>query len=277
MADYIRVEFEFLSAEQREILIALLSGIDYEGFEEQGDLLKAYIPSEAFDQQTLHSIATTFDSPFSIFKVSDTNWNQFWESNFQTVVVNHSIHHLPWVGIRADFHEALKQVEYEIVITPKMSFGTGHHPTTFMMLSMMSEINFADKTVLDFGTGTGILAMLSEKLGASRVVAIDNDDQSIENANENFRSNGCSKIDLRKASDARGSSKFHIILANIVRSVILDNLSIFTKRLIPNGVILLSGLLQEDEELILESSIKNNLKMNEKIERQGWICLLLTQ
>ena len=108
-----------------------------------------------------------------------------------------------------------------------MSFGTGHHATTSMMIQMMSELDFSGKTVLDFGTGTGILAILAEKLGASNIIAIDNDDQSIKNADENFDSNNCSKIQLLKASTANVDIKFDIILANIIKGVILDNLTAF--------------------------------------------------
>ena len=118
-------------------------------------------------------------------------------------IIHDSIHNDPWVAIRADFHESIKNAQYEIIITPKMSFGTGHHATTSMMIKMMSELEFTEKTVLDFGTGTGILAILSEKLGASEIIAIDNDDHSIVNASENLEANNCSRIQLIKASSVR--------------------------------------------------------------------------
>jgi ribosomal protein L11 methyltransferase len=277
VSDYIKVEFEFLSLEQKEILIALLSEMNYEGFEEEGDLLKAYISSNHFDQGGLKTIADNYNLSFSIAEVENKNWNQLWESDFQPVIVNHSTHNTQWVGIRADFHEPIKETEHEIIITPKMSFGTGHHATTFMMIKMMSELDFAAKKVLDFGTGTGILAILSEKLGASEIIAIDNDDQSIKNAAENFESNNCVKIQLIKASAAKGDNKVDIILANIIKAVILDNLSEFSKQLSSNGVILLSGLLKEDEEAILQSALKNNMILKRKIEMENWICMQMTQ
>ena len=132
-----------------------------------------------------------------------------------------------------------------------MSFGTGHHATTSMMIKMMSELDFSGKTVLDFGTGTGILAILSEKLGASTIIAIDNNDQSIKNADENFDSNNCSKIQLLEASTPNVDIKFDIILANIVKGVIIDNLTAFANEMVKDGVILLSGLLADDEQRII--------------------------
>jgi ribosomal protein L11 methyltransferase len=157
-----------------------------------------------------------------------------------------------------------------------MSFGTGHHATTSMMIKMMSELDFSGKTVLDFGTGTGILAILSEKLGASTIIAIDNNDQSIKNADENFDSNNCSKIQLLEASTPNVDIKFDIILANIVKGVIIDNLTAFANEMVKDGVILLSGLLADDEQEILEKATENNLILNKKIEDKNWICLQMT-
>ncbi len=272
MADYTKVEFEFLSNEQKEILIALLTAMNYEGFEEEGDLLKAYISSSYFDPGELRTFANDHNLSFSVTDVEDKNWNQLWESNFHPVVINHSIYNTPWVSVRAEFHEPIKNAEHVIIITPKMSFGTGHHATTFMMIKMMSELDFTEKKVLDFGTGTGILAILSEKLGASEIIAIDNDAQSIKNATDNFESYSCLKIKLLNASSAELDDKFDIILANIIKPVIIENFSAFAKQLNPNGVILLSGLLKDDKKEILLSSL-DNLIFKKKIEVENWICL----
>jgi len=277
MVDYIKVEFEFLNDEEKDILIALLTEMNYEGFEQEGDLLKAYISLDNFDESELKKIAASYNSSFSITKLENENWNSVWESNFQPVIINHSIYNTPWVAIRANFHKPINEVQHEIIIDPKMSFGTGHHPTTAMMIKMMSELYFTNKAVLDFGTGSGILAIISEKLGASKIVAIDSDDQSISNATENFESNNCKNIQLIKSSTAMGNHKFDIILANILKSVIVDNLSMFCKQLNPNGVVLLSGLLREDEGEILRSAEKNGLILTKKIEMERWICLQMTQ
>lgn len=276
MADYIKVEIEFLNNEQKEILIALLSAINYEGFEEEGDLLKAYIHSSQLDLRALNSIAADHDFSFSIQDVPNENWNQLWESHFEPVIINHRVENVPWIGVRADFHPRIRGVLHEIIITPKMSFGTGHHPTTAMMMKMMSEFDFANKTVLDFGTGTGILAILSEKLGAESVVAIDHDDHSVANATENLKLNGCQKVELQQASTAIGKGRYDIVLANIIKSVILENLVHFANQLNSSGIIVLSGLIKGDESEILSAAAKNRLILAKKITIEEWICICLT-
>ncbi|HEV8503839.1 MAG TPA: 50S ribosomal protein L11 methyltransferase [Chitinophagaceae bacterium] len=276
MADYIKIEFGHLNTEQKDIVIALLTEMNYEGFEEEDNLLKAFIQFGIYDEKELKAFCEARGLSFSVSKLEDKNWNSHWESNFQPVIINRSGDDASWVAIRAAFHPPIRDVKHELIITPKMSFGTGHHATTSMMMKMMSELNFAGKTVLDFGTGTGILAILSEKLGAARVIAIDNDDQSIKNSSENFDSNSCSKIQLLEASTANVDIKFDIILANIIKGVILDNLTAFTKQTVNGGVVLLSGLLADDEEEILEKATGSNLILDKKIEDKNWICLQLT-
>jgi len=274
MNDYIKVEFEFLSNDQKEMLVALLAEVDYEGFEEEGDLLKAYIPTSKFDEEVLQALVKKYNLSFSKSEIENKNWNQLWESNFQPVIINHPLSNTPWIAIRAHFHQPLNVGEFEIIITPKMSFGTGHHATTAMMIKMMSEIVFRGKTVLDFGTGTGILAIVAEKLGASKVVAIDNDDQSIKNATENFLLNNCGKIELVKASSAQRIETFDIILANIIKKVIRENFSKFVNELSPNGLLIMSGLLKDDEPEILEAAQQEyNVVLEAKFEAENWICL----
>jgi ribosomal protein L11 methyltransferase len=276
MDNYVKIEFEHLNTGQKEIIIALLSVMDYEGFEEEDDLLKAFILSTIYDENKLKTFCKNRNLTFTVSKVENKNWNTHWETNFQPVIINHSINNTPWVAIRAAFHEPISNIKHELIITPKMSFGTGHHATTSMMIKMMSELDFSGKRVLDFGTGTGILAILSEKLGASTIIAIDNNDQSIKNADENFDSNNCSKIQLLEASTPNVDIKFDIILANIVKGVIIDNLTAFANEMVKDGVILLSGLLADDEQEILEKAIRNNLILNKKIEDKNWICLQMT-
>jgi ribosomal protein L11 methyltransferase len=276
MDDYIKIEFEHLNTGEKEIIIALLTGMKYEGFEEEDDLLSAFILSANYDENKLKTFCRNRKLSFSVSKLENKNWNAYWETNFHPVIINHSINDRPWVAIRAAFHESIKDIKHELIITPKMSFGTGHHATTAMMIQMMSGLDFFGKTVLDFGTGTGILAILSEKLGASTIIAIDNDDQSIKNAGENFDSNNCSKIQLLEASTANVDIKFDIILANIVKGVILDNLTAFAKEMVKDSVILLSGLLADDEEEILEKATRNNLILDKKVEEKNWICLQMT-
>ncbi len=153
-----------------------------------------------------------------------------------------------------------------------MSFGTGHHATTFMMIQQMRQIDFRNKNVLDFGTGTGVLAYLSEKLGAENVVAVDNDEWSIENANENIQRNDCNRINLQKAETAAMHGSFDIILANINKNVILENFHLLTKQLTRGGVLLLSGLLTKDEDEIFLIKDEYSLQLKQTTVRDNWLC-----
>ena len=270
MSEYIQIEFQQITSEQSDVLLAQLSSIGFEGFEEEENSLKAFIPSAAFDEALLKEITSANNLSYTQSTIEETNWNAVWESNFDPVIVD------DFVSIRADFHEPIKLVEHEIVITPKMSFGTGHHATTYMMIQQIREIDFTEKTVFDFGTGTGVLAILAEILGAEKIAAVDNDDWSIENAKENFEKNNCNKIDLQKAEDAGSKNQYDIILANINKNVILDNMSNLSQQLLSHGVLLLSGLLVEDETDIVKAAEKFKLKLARKTERNNWIALKFT-
>ena len=270
MATYIQLEFQNISSDQSDLLIAQLSEIGFSGFEEEENNLKAFIPAIDFIEAAVNEIAASQDLTFNQSTIEDTNWTAVWESNFQPVIVD------GFVGIRADFHAPITGVEQEIVITPKMSFGTGHHATTYMMIKQMREIDFAGKAVIDFGTGTGILAILAEKLGASKVVAIDYDEWSIENAAENLAKNSCSKFELKQADNAAGNDPVDIILANINKQVILDNFSVLVKLLNPSGMILLSGLLETDETDILTEAVKHSLNFRGKIASNKWMAIMFS-
>jgi ribosomal protein L11 methyltransferase len=181
--DYIKITFNDLQPEQKEILIAQLADAAYEGFEEKDKSLDAFISQNNFDTTLLNEISFKYQAAYTLEKMAEINWNQVWESNFEPVIVD------DYVAVRADFHKPITTTTFEIVITPKMSFGTGHHATTYMMIELMRYVDFKGKSVLDFGTGTGILSILAEKSGATEVHAIDNDDWSITNAGENCTKN----------------------------------------------------------------------------------------
>src|SRR5215216_2233510 len=178
--------------EQQEILISELSELDAIGFEQTVEILLAYFDENNFESKEVHKVLSDF--VFHLTSIAKRNWNEVWESNFQPVIVD------DFCAVRADFHEPIKNVQHEIIITPKMSFGTGHHATTYMMIEQMRQINFSNKKVFDFGTGTGILAILSKKLLASSVTAIDIDEWSIKNAEENFAKNNVNDIMLYQSS-----------------------------------------------------------------------------
>lgn len=267
MTQYIQIEIRNISPEQSDMLIAELNVIGFDGFEEEENVLKAFIPAKDFDEGSVNEIAQKHAVTYIKSHIEETNWNAVWESNFQPVVVD------DFVGIRANFHEPINGVEHEIVITPKMSFGTGHHATTFLMIQQMRDIDFSGKTIFDFGTGTGILAILAEKLCAAKILAVDYDEWSIANTAENLERNNCIKSELKKADNAEGRESFDIILANINKNVILDNFSALVQQLAPGGILLLSGLLIDDENDIHAHASKYPLIFNGKATRNNWICL----
>ncbi len=259
------IQIEMIAADEslKETLIAKLTDIGFEAFEEMPETLKAFIPSDLYDKAQL--ITVLGDLNFQELVIEKQNWNELWESNFEPVHVE------DFVGIRASFHPAIKGVEYEIVITPKMSFGTGHHATTYLVMQAMRNLSWKNKMVFDFGTGTGILAILAEKLGAQKIWAIDNDDWCIENATENIAINDCQIIQIEKADSAEMKEKYDIILANINKHIILANIPFLNQILQKKGTILLSGLLVEDEADILKACESVGWKFQFTQTRNGWI------
>lgn len=270
MNDFVQVTFAGIQPDLQELLIACLSEAGYTGFEQQENELKAFIPGESFDKLFLHELSNQYQLSFTEDRIPSQNWNALWESSFQPVIME------DFVAIRASFHDPVPTVKHEIVITPKMSFGTGHHATTYMMIKHMQRIDFKNKTILDFGTGTGVLAILAEKLGAQHIVAVDNDDWSIENATENIRQNNCGHIEIIKAECIKGLGSFDIILANINRNVILDNLADLSAQLKQNGTLLLSGILKEDKGDILNVAVKYDLELQHEEELNNWLSLNLS-
>lgn len=250
---------------QQEELIALLDDFHPSGFEQTNEKLIAYFPEEGFAREEILSILRGYLP--ALTEVEPKNWNEEWEQSFEPVVVD------DFVAVRAHFHLPIAGVLHEIIITPKMSFGTGHHATTYLMMQEMRKMDFSNKTVFDFGTGTGILAILAEKLGAAGITAIDVDDWSIENSRENIERNNCTKIEASLSSKIY-NKKFDIILANINRNVILSYLPLLTKALVSKAQILFSGLLTADEPVIKEAAEKNGLTFQSRAERLGWIVLL---
>ena len=267
MGNYCEISIPTKDEALREMLIACLAEIGYEGFEESDSTLKAYIPETGFLPDDLNILLNSYNLIYSQLVIKKQNWNQVWESNFEPVQVD------DFVGIRASFHPPFTHVEYEIVITPKMSFGTGHHATTYMVMQLMRELDFKGASVFDFGTGTGILAILAEQLGAGSVLAVDNDDWCIENASENILINSCKHIDIEKISELTLARQFDIILANINRNIILDNLGNLRKAMAPGGQLLLSGLLKEDEADITNACISLGLQHKITLDRNGWIAM----
>lgn len=272
MKSYKEIIISPIKEEEMELFIGLLSDLDYSGFEQEEEMLKAYIDEDLFDLVALKTLSEEFDFYFTTNNIEEQNWNELWESNFTPVQVD------DFVGLRADFHPSFGDiVAHELVITPKMSFGTGHHATTYMMIQQMRNLHFQQTDVLDFGTGTGILAILAEKLEARSVLAIDNDEWSINNTKENIEANNVSKIDIQLASSVPLEGSFDIILANINLNVIKENITFFVDILKNRGKLLLSGLLIEDEQTILEITQQLGLKHENTLTRLTWISMLFSK
>ncbi|MDE3236326.1 MAG: 50S ribosomal protein L11 methyltransferase [Bacteroidota bacterium] len=267
--DTIEVSIQVQNELLKELLIAELSNLQFDAFVEEDALLKAYIKADVFNETELNFILNKNDLNYSLSIIKDQNWNQLWESNFAPVIVD------DFVGVRAEFHEKIEGVVHEILITPKMSFGTGHHATTFLVMQLMRKIDFKGKSVYDFGTGTGILAILAEKLGAGKVLAVDNDDWCIENSLENIQKNNSQVIEIHKVEDAKSNFKFDTILANINRNIIEDNISYLVDSLKNNSQLILSGLLESDEAAIVRLCENYQLKHIKTEKKNGWIAILL--
>ena len=264
---YIQLHFKTVSTEQVEILIALLYNIGFTGFEEAHGELNTFVDKNNFNSIELDEVLAIVPMTCSVTEIAEENWNAKWEHSFEPIMVNN------FVAIRASFHQPIPTVQHEIIITPKMSFGTGHHATTFLVLAQMEKIGFTGKTVLDFGAGTGVLAILAEKMGALQITAIDNDDWSIENAIENRDANNCKRIFIEKAEAIPANQQFDIIVANINLNVILANISAMAQASTKGTTILLSGFLKADESMLITAL--ENAGFNEfSIQQKGeWIMI----
>lgn len=265
--NYTEITIDITDAVLKDLLIAELTAIGFDGFEETDTALKAFSSENKFDEPALIILTKGHSLKYTTASLPQQNWNEVWESNFSPMTVD------DFVGVRASFHAQLTDVTHEIIITPKMSFGTGHHATTYMMMQLMRDINFENKTVLDFGSGTGILAILAEKLGGIEIEAIDYDEWCIENSLENINSNNCKQIKIYRADKVATERKFNVLLANINKNIILANVEALTNAAASDGQILLSGLLQEDEKDILNSTNQLGWKHLKTITKSNWIAL----
>jgi len=270
--NYIKITFSAVDVVMSDILIALLSGIEYEGFEEGSDTLTAFIDEEKFDKTELDHIARQQSLSYIKDVILPTNWNAEWEGNFQPVIVK------DFCTIRADFHTMKVETPYEVIITPKMSFGTGHHATTQLMMTQMRGMNLKGKKVFDFGTGTGILAILASMLGAGSILGIDNDEWSYENALENISRNPCHDITIERGSlEDVDIDNYDVILANINRHILLQYMNDLYIRLNADGMILMSGLLVTDREIILQAAEKAGFKLQKIEELDNWMSVLFAK
>ncbi|MGB1308409.1 MAG: 50S ribosomal protein L11 methyltransferase, partial [Oceanihabitans sp.] len=252
-----------------EILIAELGYAGFESFVETEEGVTAYIQKEEWKDSILENIQILNSNEFSIQytfdEIEQTNWNAEWEKNFNPIIVNNQC------TVRAPFHEK-PNTEFDIVIEPKMSFGTGHHETTHMMIQHLLQNDLQNKTVLDMGCGTGVLAILAEKKGAKKLEAIDIDNWCYLNSLENVARNNCNKIEVFEGdASLLKNKKYDVIIANINRNILLNDMETFASCLNKNGMLLLSGFYNNDIPVIEAACNKYMLKLNEKLEKNNWV------
>lgn len=272
--EYTELQLYTINEITRDILVSELSDIGFESFVNEQDCLKAYIKITNFDESSLKSLLESneyfeFDKPYQLSTIPYTNWNEVWEKEFEPIDVKGHLF------IHAPFHKPSENHAINILIKPRMSFGTGHHATTRLMCEAIMDIAIADKIVLDMGAGTGVLAILAMKLGASSADAVDNELTAAENCHENALLN---QVDIKAIHGESNSwhsdgKSYDVIFANINRNIIQRDLHEYLKMLHQNGHILLSGFLTTDEKNILQTANHLNLQLVRKKSEDEWLML----
>lgn len=267
------INFKNNTQQNRDILYAMLGEIEFESFSDTQNGINAYIPSNKFIPETLKSTLKNLhqilgDYTVKITEIEQKNWNQEWENNFEPIFINDNCR------IRAPFHQLPDTVTYDIIIEPKMSFGTGHHATTSCMIKLMLDIDFTNKSVLDMGCGTGVLAILAAMKKAHPITAIDIDNWAYLNSIENAEKNHIQNIRFFEG-DARqlNNQTFDIILANINRNILLTDMQSYYSALNLNGLILFSGFYTEDLPLIKEKAQSLGLVLEKILESNNWLAV----
>jgi ribosomal protein L11 methyltransferase len=255
-----------------EVLLAELAEIGFDSFLDKEDGLLAYITEDLFDERALKDLMERYASKtslsYSLKKIKKQNWNKEWEDNF------HPIDVVGKVYIRADFHAAAADsYSHEIIVVPKMSFGTGHHETTAQMIELQLDIDHKAKSVLDVGTGTGILAIMAHKLGAARIHSFDIDEWSVENGEENYQLNGIDNITIEKGTiDTQKPEVFDIVLANINRNILLDEIPKYAE--FTGDYLLVSGFYEHDIADIHAVAEKSGFKKVKHISKNNWAAVV---
>lgn len=253
-----------------EILIAELGYAGFESFVENNSGVTAYIQKEDWNKNILDDIhilnSNEFKITYEFNEIEQTNWNAEWEKNFKPIVVD------DLVTVRAPFHDK-PNTKYDLIIEPKMSFGTGHHETTHMMIQHILKNDFKDKSVLDMGCGTGVLAILAEKVGATKLDAVDIDNWCYVNSLENVERNQCENISVHEGDVSfLQNQKYDCIIANINRNILLQDIPAYAKSLNKSGKLFLSGFYEDDLELITQKCLENNLILEDKTLKNRWIA-----
>lgn len=271
-----KIRLEPSTEDNFDILSALLGEIGYESFLQTEDALLAYIQENEFNNVQLKSVVDNLGALFSNIQyesnqIADRNWNEEWEKNFDPIIIDDIL------LIRAPFHDIENKLPNEIVIEPKMSFGTGHHSTTSSMIKMMANIDFKDEEVLDMGCGTGVLAIYASQKGASKILAIDIDTWAYENSLENIERNKISNINVVLGdTNAIANKKFNIVLANINRNILLNDMENYKNSMLTESKLLLSGFYTEDLPIIQEKANELGLTYQNHISDKNWVAALFT-
>ncbi|QZO89232.1 50S ribosomal protein L11 methyltransferase [Riemerella anatipestifer] len=273
MQSYLEFKFTITPPQPwSEILMAELIHIGFDSFTEETNGILAYIPKNDLNEDAIKSLyifeQEGVEIDYTYTEMPNINWNEEWEKNFSPINVEDKVY------IRAEFHEP-QPLDYEIIIQPKMSFGTGHHATTYLMIQQMLEMDFKGKKVLDMGCGTSVLAIFAKLKGAGDTLAIDIDPWSVENSKENAERNQVSLRIEEGTAENLGQEKFDIILANINRNILISDIPTYVSVLEKGGQLLLSGLYFFDVEDIMEVCTAQNLTLNKKVQREEWVSLLL--
>lgn len=260
-----------------DVFIDELSELGCDSFEETENGFSAYITVELYGDQ----ISSFFEESqknqqieslhYEVETIVTKNWNEVWESSFDPIIVGN------WCTIKAPFHKLQSSTTHCVVIEPKMSFGTGHHETTYMMVENMQKLNLDGKKVLDMGSGTGVLAILAKKMKANAVTAIDIEEWAVENCSENATMNNVS-FEIKLGGKEQISAKdYDVILANINRNILADQMSTYSESLKSNGKLLLSGFLSDDEAYITDIAQNNNFTFASKAQKENWLCLTFSK
>lgn len=273
-ADYIQYKITVINGpeialeERQEIIISELSDMPFETFETDNEFVLAYVQAE-LDQVDLMATIPLIPGVARVEKIriKGENWNKVWEESFDPITIESE------VIVRAPFHHVDKSFKHEIIIEPKMSFGTGHHSTTRLMMETMLHLDFKNRSVLDMGCGTGILAILAAKLGAVKLSAVDHDPVCVENTLENIELNKCPQIEVFLNDKISANFKTDIILANIQKNVLIEQMPLYKQWLNPEGILLVSGIYEESIKPVSESAKVNGLKYKTHEKLNEW-CMI---
>jgi len=272
--DYVSIVIR-MAPDQQEIVMAGMYDLGFEAFVEEETGLQGFIPQsmwKAEKKAETHLLLNNFGLSFTEEIMEDRDWNEQWESNFNDVLLGGKLQ------VRAPFHKRDQRASEELIIAPKMAFGTGHHSTTAMILEWMMGQDLSGKTILDFGCGTGILGIYALKKGAESVLFIDNEPEAVENTLENATLNALGPVKAELGSSEKiPAILFDFILANITRNVLTELMDDLKKALRPGGKMVISGFLEQDKDYMLELITRKDLIPIELIQNQDWLAMVITQ